>query len=111
MLDLAEVCYHSGHRESHGADFPHQALQFLLAHPALRGQDGKKLEEFQVFLLVEGDRARLCVGQPSQNLFFAGPVALACHQLLATDRILGFTRQGPCRQRPHVVGMPPPAPL
>ena len=77
----------------------------------LRGQGGKKLEEFQVFLLWKDDRARLCVDQPPQNLCFAGPVALACHQLLDADGILGFARQGqksilvpgPCRQRLHVV--------
>ena len=78
----------------HGEEFLQQALQFLPAYPELRGRDGKQLEELQVFLLWKGNRARLCVDLPTQHLFFAGPVALACHQLLDADKILGFARQG-----------------
>ena len=48
---MVYVCYRSGHREVHGAEFSHQALQFLLAHLALCGRDGDKLEDFWVFSL------------------------------------------------------------
>ena len=88
------MCHCSGHREVHEVDFPHQAPQFLLDYPELHGQDGEKLEEFHMFSLCKANRARLRVNQPPQNLFYAGPVALACHQFLDADRILGFARQG-----------------
>ena len=93
-LDVVDVCYRSGHRKVHGSEFPHQALQFLQAHPTLHGRDGEKLEEFQVFRLWEGNCAHFCVNQPPQNFFLAGPVAIAYHQLLDADGILGFTRKG-----------------
>ena len=87
------MCYRSKHREVHGAEFPEQALQFLPSHPALRGRYGKNLEEFRVFLIWEGNFTRLRVDHLPQTLFFAGLIALACHQLLDTDGVLGFSRQ------------------
>ena len=78
----------------HGAEFSHQALQFLLDYPALRGRGVDKLKEFKVFYIWEGDRAYFRVNQPPQNLFHSGPVALACHQIFDADGVLGFTRQG-----------------
>ena len=50
-MDVVEVCYSSGHRKVHGAELPHQALQFLPYHTALYGRDGEEFKEFQVFPL------------------------------------------------------------
>ena len=69
-LDVVEVCYRSGHCKLHGAEFSHQALQFLPAHPALRGRDGEQLEELQVFLLWKGNHDCLRVNPPPQHIFF-----------------------------------------
>ena len=97
-MGVVEVCYRSGHRKVHGAEFPHQALQFLPAHPEMRGWDSKQLEELQVFSLRKGNLARLRVDPPPQHLFFAGPVALACHQFLDAGVIIGLARRG--RKKP-----------
>ena len=48
-MDVVEECYRSRHREVHGSEFPHQALQFLPAHTMLFGRDSEQLEELQVF--------------------------------------------------------------
>ena len=89
-MDVVEVCYRSRHHK----ELPHQALQFLPSQPSLRVRDGEQLEELQVFLFWKGNCARLHVNLPPQHLIFSGPVALACHQLLDADGILGFSRQG-----------------
>ena len=47
-----------------------------------------------MFPIWKGNRARLRVDLSPQHLFFVGPAALACHQLLDPDGILGFARQG-----------------
>ena len=93
-MDVVEVCYRSGHCNIHGANFPHQSLQFILAHPEYSGRDVEKLKEFQVFSLWEGDCAGLRANQPPQNLFYADQVALACYQLIDSDGILGFSKKG-----------------
>ena len=68
-MDFVEVCYRSRHLHVHGVDFTHQALQFLPAHPALRGWYGDKLKEFQLFLLWEGGRAAFVLISHPKNSF------------------------------------------
>ena len=102
---MVEVCYRSGYREVHGAEFPHQALQLLLAHPTLCGRDGEKLEELQICSFWEGNRSRPHVDQPPQNLFFAGPAPSPAISFLTLTESLVFPGKdrksnllpGPCR--------------
>ena len=91
---MVEACYRSIQCEVHEEEFPHLLLQFLPAHMALRGRDEEELKELQVFLLCEGDRALLCVDQPTQYLLNVGPIALICHHIFDADRVLGFSGQG-----------------
>ena len=73
----------------HGAELPYQALEFLPPHAPLGNRDVQEVSEFMEILLWEGDRYRLGVDSPTEDLFNALPVSVLGQELLDRHRVFG----------------------